>query len=287
MILLNSFFVILSLFLVSLFLFSGKKYKECVKEYGKAFQFSFMAPSSLYIIDRFRIMEHFSHRVSLIHQKMISIHGSKISYNYTRLFLAQIISAVLFICWVSTLLAGINQDLLFFYYGMGLSLLVPLLLLRELDKQLQKKRDEITLELPEFLNKITLLVNAGETVQKAIIRVVEQTKNPEKSYLYKELLQSVHELKNNVPFHQVLESLNKRCGTQEVSLFTTTVLLNFRRGSGEFVAALRMLTKELWEKRKAMTRTLGEQASSKLVFPMVLIFLVVLLIIAAPAFMLF
>lgn len=264
-----------------------KKYRECVQEHGKAFQFSFMAPTSLFIIDRLKIMERFSHRVTLIHQKMISIHGSKVSYSYTRLFLAQVISAVLLIFWASILFAVINQDLLVFYYGIGLSILVPLFLFRELDKQLQKKRDEITLELPEFLNKITLLVNAGETVQKAIIRTVEQKKNPEKSYLYKELLQSVHELKNNVPFHQVLESLNKRCGTQEVSLFTTTVLLNFRRGGGEFVAALRMLTKELWEKRKAMSRTLGEQASSKLVFPMVLIFLVVLLIIAAPAFMLF
>ena len=128
-------------------------------------------------------------------------------------------------------------------------------------------------------------MNAGENVQKAIIRCVKQKKNPEISPLYKELLQVVTELENNFSFHQVLEDFSKRCRVQEVTIFTTTILLNYRRGGSEFVTALRSLSNELWEKRKTLTRTLGEQASSKLVFPMVLVFLVVLLIIGAPALM--
>jgi len=39
----------------------------------------------------------------------------------------------------------------------------------------------------------------------------------------------------------------------------------------------------MWERRKAMTRTLGEEAASKLVFPMVMIFMVVMVIVGAPA----
>jgi tight adherence protein C len=120
-----------------------------------------------------------------------------------------------------------------------------------------------------------------------MIRCVEQKKNPEESYLYTELVQAVNELKNNYSFSQVLEDFSKRCSVQEVSIFTTTVLLNYRRGGAEFVLALRDLSRTLWEKRKALSRTLGEQASSKLVFPMVLIFLVILLIVATPAIMLF
>jgi len=74
---------------------------------------------------------------------------------------------------------------------------------------------------------------------------------------------------------------------QEVSIFATTVLLNYRRGGTDFVTALNRLSQELWQKRISLSRTLGEQASSKLVFPMVLIFIVVLIIIATPAIMLF
>ncbi|MGV2805241.1 type II secretion protein F, partial [Clostridium perfringens] len=70
-----------------------------------------------------------------------------------------------------------------------------------------------------------------------------------------------------------------------VSIFTTTVRLNFRRGGNAFVLALRDLSRVLWEKRKAIARTRGEQASSKLVLPMVVIFMIVIVLLGAPAFM--
>lgn len=49
--------------------------------------------------------------------------------------------------------------------------------------------------------------------------------------------------------------------------------------------ALMDLSRSLWERRKAICKTLGEQASSKLVFPMVLLFMVVVILVGAPAFM--
>ncbi|GAF08207.1 type II/IV secretion system protein TadC [Paenibacillus pini JCM 16418] len=49
--------------------------------------------------------------------------------------------------------------------------------------------------------------------------------------------------------------------------------------------ALTDLSRVLWEKRKSITRTRGEQASSKLVFPMVVIFLVVVVLVGTPAFL--
>lgn len=273
--------------IVSLFLLAGSNYKTFVQEHGDAFQFSFMAPASLCIIDKLRLIERFSGGMTKIHQKIIYIHGYKVALAYSKLFIAQLLSASLLTLLVSTFFGVASGDEAIFYFGLFLMVLIPLLLVKELDKKIKRKNDQIIMELPEFLNKVTLLVNAGETVQKAIIRCVEQRKNPEKSFLYKELLQVVNELKNNYSFQQALEDFNKRCAIQEVSIFTTTVLLNYRRGGTEFVTALSSLSRDLWEKRKALTRSLGEQASSKLVFPMVLIFLVVMLIIATPAMMLF
>jgi tight adherence protein C len=64
------------------------------------------------------------------------------------------------------------------------------------------------------------------------------------------------------------------------------LLLNYKRGGDDLVVALRTLSKELWDKRKALSRTLGEEASTKLVFPMVIVFVIVLVVIASPAIML-
>ena len=96
----------------------------------------------------------------------------------------------------------------------------------------------------------------------------------------------VNDIHNNVALSKALEEWSKRCAMQETSILTTTILLNYRRGGEDFVTALRELGRLLWDRRKAVSRTLGEEASSKLVFPMVLTFVVVMVVVAAPAVLL-
>lgn len=103
--------------------------------------------------------------------------------------------------------------------------------------------------------------------------------------LYKELMTMTSEWEGGYSFQQAFENFSKRCAVQEVSVFTTTVLLNYRRGGADFVLSLRDLSRMLWDKRKALSRTRGEQASSKLVFPMVVIFLIVIVLVGTPAFL--
>ena len=275
------------LLIILIYYLSRNTYSELIKTYGSTFQFSFIANVSLYIIDKLKLMERFENKLTYIHHKVISIYGNKHGFLYTKMFVAQLISSVILFLFIFSLFAAFNNDPIILFYGIIIVVIIPILLVKGLDRKVRKKHNQIIMELPEFLNKVTLLVNAGETIQRAIIKSTEQNQNLESSYLYQELKYSVNQLNNNYSFNSVLEELSKRCGVQEVSIFTTTVLLNYKRGGAEFVLALSNLSKELWEKRKAMTRTLGEEASSKLVFPMVLIFLVVMVIIATPALMLF
>jgi tight adherence protein C len=95
----------------------------------------------------------------------------------------------------------------------------------------------------------------------------------------------VHEWHSGYSFQQSFEQFSKRCAVQEVSIFTTTIMLNYRRGGDEFVVALRDLSRVLWEKRKAVSRVRGEEASSKLVFPMVMVFFVLLVLVCTPMFL--
>jgi len=65
------------------------------------------------------------------------------------------------------------------------------------------------------------------------------------------------------------------------------MLLNYRRGGDKLVLSLKELTYTLWEKRKAIARTRGEEASSKLIFPVVGIFVVLMILVASPAMLSF
>lgn len=287
MIVLAIFIVIQILFITTIFILAGNRYKAVINFGDDKFQLLFMAPVSLYIIDKGQILELFSKFISNLHFKIIKIYGSKHGIIYSKLFLAQIISIELILLLFSSALSLINSDIVLLYFGLVLLVIFPIKLIRDLDNEINKKQEQIIIELPEFLNKIILLINAGETVQQAMVKSVLKNNDVDNSYLYKELLISVNQIQNNIPLHQVLDELSKRCGTQEVSVFTTTVLLNYRRGSGDMVISLTKLSQELWDKRIALSRTIGEQASSKLVFPMVLIFIVVLIIVGTPAIMMF
>lgn len=281
--------LIIFLVLISLLASRNPEYKELVLNFGDDLQLGFMAPASLYLIDKCGIYRRFSKAVQKIHEKIIKIYGSKEGWQKTQLFMAQALSAALLILVLFTFLSVMAEaDVTLFIFGIILSILTVLILFKDLDRKIVKREHEMLIELPEYLNKIIMLVGAGETVVNSIIKSAEpkieidEVKNP----LYKELKLAINELKMNRSFEETMEDFSRRCALPEVSIFTTTILLNHRKGGSDFTSSLRELSRELWDKRKAIAKIQGEEASSKMVFPMVFVFLIILVIIATPAMML-
>ncbi|CAM4508172.1 type II secretion system F family protein [Paenibacillus typhae] len=239
----------------------------------------------LLLIEKWRIGSHLPSVMFRIQRSLQRSYGVRYSPERTLLFTGEMLSySWLFMLGGSllTLLSGVEAGVIL---GVLLALILPAALVSDLHKKVKLREQFIMLELPELLNSIVLLVGAGETVQRAIVRCVESRKGDYSHPLYKELFTMITEWEGGYSFQQAFENFSKRCAVQEVSLFTTTVLLNYRRGGADFVLSLRDLSRMLWEKRKALSRTRGEQASSKLVFPMVLIFLIVIVLVGTPAIM--
>lgn len=293
--LIQSIFVIQILIVLMLYILGNRKpdYKELAENYGEGFQLNFLAPASLFLIDKFNIYERAKPIVQKIHDRIIRIYGIPNAASYTRMFLAQAISSMLLVPVLMSFLTimadvGIGGVL----FGLLLGGVVPAGLYNDLDKKIKQREQAIILELPELLNKIILLVNAGENLQDALMRSVqnkvqeiEHSTTSHLNPLYEELKPMLNDLRNNRSFGDTMQDFSKRCSVHEVSVFVTTVLLNYSRGGGEFVNALQELAQNLWVKRMAVARILGEEASSKLVFPLALIFIAILVIIAAPAVM--
>ncbi|TVX98219.1 type II secretion system F family protein [Cohnella terricola] len=166
--------------------------------------------------------------------------------------------------------------------GAILSGCLPALRIKELFGKVSKRRQSIVMELPELLSKLLLMVNAGENVMRALAKAAEQ-KRDETNPLYVELRAAIESMKRGETLAAALEEMGRRCAVPEVKLFATTVLINARRGGDAFVPALRELTRQMWEKRKAIARTLGEQASSRLAFPLTVVFLLIMVLVGTPA----
>ncbi|WP_246627624.1 type II secretion system F family protein [Paenibacillus solanacearum] len=265
---------------------SRRQYVSWVAGHPELFRgtaFVRLSAAALWCADRCRLSERFTASVGKVHQLMIGLYGAKQALPYTRWFLAKLLILMYAVICLFTALGGAtegNAEML--VYGVLLALLLPFLLYKQTYDQLKRKKRQMLIELPEVVNQLMLLIGAGETVAQALVRTVH-TKGEEMTPLQKELSVAVYALKMNASFPRVMEDFSKRCGLPEVSLFTTTLLLNYKRGGEDLIISLKELSVTLWEKRKALARTLGEEASSKMVFPMVLIFFAVMIIIAAPA----
>jgi len=283
MILSTIFSIIVIVLVLIAMLLAGKKYEGYIEEYKADFQLLFMAPASLYIIDKLQLLKRLSGQLVVLQQRIAMLYSGKNIPQYTKMFMAQIISVIL----VSLLGGSIfyflaGKDALLLILALILAAFIPALSIKNIDKKVNKRKQDIIYELPEFANKVALLVNAGETIQEAMIHCTTM-KGEDKNPLYIELNEAISKIKNGESFHFVMEEFSKRCGVQEVSIFTTTILLNYRRGGGELALSLRELSGDLWEKRKAISKIRGEEASSKLIFPMILMFMAILLIMAFPA----
>ncbi|AJS59833.1 type II secretion system F family protein [Paenibacillus sp. IHBB 10380] len=263
----------------------GDKYQRLSKLPMEGIRLSKLVPPMLWILDKFKLSTRFPFFFFKVQRSIQKIHGMRYSGEMTLLYLGEMLCySWLLLCAGCLLSIGMGEQTGLIFGGV-MSLLLPAAMIKDLHKKVQNRDQDMLMELTELLNKMVLLVGAGETVQKAIVHCVERKKEHKDHPLYRELIRMIGDWDSGYSFQQSFENFSKRCTLQEVSVFTTTVLLNFRRGGNDFVVALRDLSRVLWEKRKVITRTRGEQASSKLVFPMVVIFLVVVVLVGSPAFM--
>ena len=283
--------IILIIVVVTLFgvLRNKRVYAAFIEQYKDEITLPALAPFAFGIIDRLNLYKRMPKLITAIHQKMIILRGSKLSGDFTKIYLAKMITLINLMLFFTFVLVEVsdegNSNLI---YGFLLMIVVSVFLVKDLDKKVKQRKDSIIIELPEFVNKIILLVNAGETVQGAMKKSVDQKKNQiYDSPLYFELNEAVNKMSANTSFQEVMKDLNYRCGIQEVSIFTTTVMMNYRKGGALLVQSLNELSVSLWDKRKTVTRIKGEEASSKLVFPIIFIFAAVLLIVIYPAIAVF
>lgn len=172
-------------------------------------------------------------------------------------------------------------DVSYTLFASGVLLIVFYLPDKELDEKIKKRSFGIQYEFPDFLNKLVLLINAGMTVPRAWEKIVTDRDNS--TPLYEELNITYLEIKNGKSEMAAYEDFAKRCRVKEITKFAAAVIQNLRKGNGELVALLKLQSNECWQLRKNMAKRLGEEASTKLVLPLMIMFVGILVIVILPA----
>jgi tight adherence protein C len=121
------------------------------------------------------------------------------------------------------------------------------------------------------------------TVPRAWEKIVSDRKNL--TPLYEELNKTYLEIKNGKPEMTAYEDFAKRCRVKEITKFIAAIIQNLRKGNGELVTLLKLQSNECWQLRKNLARRLGEEASTKLVLPLMIMFVGILIIVILPEIM--
>ena len=174
-----------------------------------------------------------------------------------------------------------SNGLMFSGIAVAAFLAVPFLVDSSLKEQIEKRRRSIQMEFPEFVNKLTLLVNAGMTISKAWEKIINE--NKKEHILYDEMRYALMEIKAGKTEAAAYEEFARRCRVKEVTKFVSVIVMNLKRGGAEVVPVLKAQGDECWEMRKNAARQLGEEASTKILIPLMIMFLGIVLIVSTPA----
>lgn len=265
--------------------FYAKNRYEGIKEYnGKNAVTQITASAALFITDKFAAgrFNTYERRLST---KLSLLYGGRDVRTRLMLHTARKLEYMIIALLAVTLL-GAAVDKPGPGYGISSAAILAAVFFaadKELDEKIKKRNFYIQYDFPDFLNKLVLLINAGMTVLKAWEKIVRDKKDM--TPLYEELNITYLEIKNGKSETAAYEDFAKRCRVKEITKFVSAIIQNHRRGNGELVPLLKLHSNECWQMRKNMAKRLGEEASTKLVFPLMLMFAGILVIVILPAIM--
>lgn len=183
------------------------------------------------------------------------------------------------------LLFFFTKNLDWFTFALFVCVGMLLLRVRSMKQQASQVRQRILYELPDWVNALLIRFACGDSIHQAFVQSIRGLEEQADHPLYQKLFKLLPQLQNHVPLQLILDQLNRSCRMLEVSQLTSTLLMYQQRGGLQLVDALKGQADRLWQTRKQLARKKGEEASIKLIFPLMLIFAVMLAIVGAPALM--
>ena len=181
--------------------------------------------------------------------------------------------------------------------GIILALLVPgaaLAVFRQRDKKLEKleqtRRNQLVLDYPDLLFKLTMLLGAGMTIKGAFVKIASEynaRRGRQPRYVYEEMLAACREIQSGIGEARAYENFGRRCGEIRYIKLGSILSQNLKKGSQGLCQLLEAEAQAGMEERRNAARKLGEEAGTKLLLPMMLMLAVVLVILIIPAMMAF
>lgn len=164
-----------------------------------------------------------------------------------------------------------------------------------LQKEKEKKkqelvRNEMQRDYPDIIQKLVLFLRAGFTIRKAMEKIADGYLRSREKYhvkersAYEEIVRTCKEIQGGIYEADAYERFGIRCGLSQYKVLSVLLVQNLKKGNQNLLELLEREEAVAEDERKRSAKVRGEEASTKLLLPMVLQLIVVLMILMIPAF---
>jgi len=269
---------IMSLAWLFLLLVGNKKYGEYFSDIPlKSYPVKPIFPIGLYAIELAKYDFSSKHdRLRL--QQCRNIYGKENYEFYFYLNNAMKISIPFTVLIISLFIYPLSNDSLMTTIGLCVTVFSFVFIDDAIKDRFDKREDELMRDFPGALSKIALLVNAGINT----IDAWKITANSGRGVLFEEMKKTSIRVENGMSFTESLVEFGNDCGDQKIKKISSILAQNIQKGNDDINEYLQTYSREMWEEKKHRVRRKGEQASSKLLIPIGMMFLGILALIGIP-----
>lgn len=158
-----------------------------------------------------------------------------------------------------------------------------------LRQRIRGRSRQMALDYPQIVSKFVLYMGAGQSVRNIFVKLGNDYRDQcEKGGVrrgaYEEILLICRELDSGVPEAEAYEHFGMRCRSRQYTRLCTLLVQNLKKGNQELLSALQEEAQNSFEERRNTARELGEEAETRLLFPMIVMLAVTMVIIIIPAY---
>ena len=182
-----------------------------------------------------------------------------------------------------------DNSLLFWGMVMAAAVCIYFLMDKDLHDRRVRQGQLMSAEYPQILNKMVLYLGAGLTVRGSFQKIAGDYKKAfqqggQKLPAYEEMVYTCHELQTGISEGAAYERFGRRTGLQEYVRFSTLLNQNLKKGSSMLVQRLREEAEKAAQEEKNRQKKTGEEASTRLLVPLVIMLAVIMALVMFPAF---
>lgn len=173
--------------------------------------------------------------------------------------------------------------------GLFLACLLPFMEKEKKKERLRERENSLQLDYSELVSKLVVYLGAGLSLRNAFSEISKHYSfllehcASENHPLYEELHSLLNQLKSNVGEGKAYLAFATRISLRPYNKLISLIEQNRKNGSKHLRLQLQVEMQEAFEMRKSTAKKLGEEAGTKLLFPLFMQLLIIMMIIIYPA----